>query len=84
MEECADFGRCLGTSLMNRVAGCSTCPDRSYSDGKAFVNCMPPDKVVYGDDVLPLMYWAQEPLRIGIVVTSPLVCEESCHLGLPR
>lgn len=45
---------------------------------------MPPDKVVYGDDVLLLMYWTQESPRIGITVTSPLACEESCHLGLPR
>jgi len=45
---------------------------------------MPQDRVVYGDDVVPLMYWEHEPLRIYTTVTSPLACEESCHPGIPR
>lgn len=44
---------------------------------------MPPGTALYGDDALPLMYKAQEPPRIGTIVTSPLACEDLCHSGLP-
>lgn len=43
-----------------------------------------PYRALYGDDALPLMYWAQEPSRINIVAISPIVGVELGCLGIPR
>lgn len=44
---------------------------------------VPLGRVLYGDDALPMMHWAQEPPRIDTIVTSPLACEDLFHSGLP-
>jgi len=44
----------------------------------------PPDRALYGDSALSLMYWTRELLRIDTLVLFPLACEElghSCLLG---
>jgi len=44
----------------------------------------PPDRVLYGDSSLSLVYWTHELLRIRSVVLFMLACEELCRLGLSR
>lgn len=43
-----------------------------------------PDRVLYGDGALSLVYWRPELLRIDSIVLFTLACEELGFLGLSR